>query len=69
MFSLVDKRVAGSRVMRVLNAVLQGMAPPGGSSAALAAQWFLPCMIWRRGFQITYWAIVAAQVALTLLVD
>lgn len=57
-----DKRIAGSDIVRVPEAVLLGLALIGGSPGALLGMQLFNHKTRKGSFRAIYWAIVAVQV-------
>lgn len=61
-----DKRIAGSEMVRVPEAVLLGLALVGGSPGALLGMQLFKHKTRKGSFRAGYWAIVAVQAVLVI---
>ncbi len=63
---LYDKIIAGAKITRVPEIILQTLALLGGSPTALVSQKLFHHKTSKKSFQIVYWLIVLAQAGVVL---
>ncbi len=65
---LYDKTIAGTKITRVPEIILQTLALLGGSPMALLSQKLFHHKTSKKSFQIIYWLIVLVQIGIILVV-